>query len=93
MSADLKETFEKATKLASSPEGGKWSLSTAQKSTMYACFKQVNVGDCTGDRPGMFNPINRQKYDAWKAVEGMSKEDAMNKYIDVVEAFVPDVRS
>lgn len=33
------------------------------------------------DRPGIFKLKERAKWDAWKAVEGKSKEDAMNDYI------------
>ena len=90
--ADLKDTFEKAVKLASSPEGGKWPLSVAQKSTMYGCYKQVNVGPCEGSRPGMFNPVARQKYDAGKEASSLSKEEAMSKYIAVVGEFAPELK-
>ncbi|KAG1360603.1 Acyl-CoA-binding protein [Cocos nucifera] len=36
-------------------------------------------------RPGMFNLKDRAKWDAWKAVEGKSKEDAMSDYITKVK--------
>ena len=93
MSTELKETFDKAVKLASSPEGGKWSLTTAHKSTMYGCFKKVTVGDVQGERPGMFSIVARQKWDAWKDATALSEEEAMNQYIAVVEQFVPDLKA
>jgi acyl-CoA-binding protein len=92
--SNLKATFEKAVQLASDPEiGGKWSLSTAQKTTMYGCYKKVNAGNVKGDRPSMFNPVARQKYDGWKEASQLSEEDAMKKYIQVVETFAPDLTS
>lgn len=93
IAADLKDTFDKAVKLASSPEGGKWSLSTTQKTTMYGCYKKVHVGDVEGDRPGMFNIVARQKYDAWKEASSLSEEEAMSKYIAVVQAFAPELKA
>ena len=90
---DLKETFEKAVKLASSPEGGKWSLSNAQKTTMYGCYKKVHVGDVQGDRPGMFSPVARQKWDGWKEASALSEEEAMKKYIAIVGEFAPEIKA
>jgi acyl-CoA-binding protein len=48
-------------------------------------FKQSTAGDCTGARPGMMDFAGRAKYDGWKALEGTSKEQAMQMYIDLVE--------
>jgi acyl-CoA-binding protein len=93
MSLDLQESFDIAVQLASSPQGSKWPLTSDQKLTLYSCYKQVHVGDCTGDRPSMFNPVARQKYDSWKAVSGLKKADAMKRYIQVVAEFAPQVSS
>jgi diazepam-binding inhibitor (GABA receptor modulator, acyl-CoA-binding protein) len=51
---------------------------------LYAHYKQVNDGNCTGERPGFMDFVGRAKYDTWKKLEGMSKEDAMKGYIDKV---------
>ncbi|CAB9507845.1 CoA-binding domain-containing protein 5 [Seminavis robusta] len=90
MTANLQESFDKAVELASSPEGGKWPMSNEQKLTMYGCYKQINVGDCTGSRPSMFNPVAQKKFDAWNAIKGTSKDEAMMKYVAIVETFAPD---
>lgn len=52
-----------------------------QKLRAYALFKQATVGDATGDRPGMLDFVGRAKYDSWKNVQGMSKEQAMTAYV------------
>lgn len=53
---------------------------------LYAYFKQATVGDCSGSRPGMFDPKGRAKFDAWEKVKGKSKDDAMQAYIDKVKS-------
>jgi acyl-CoA-binding protein len=53
---------------------------------LYALYKQGSVGDATGDRPGMMDFVGRAKYDAWADVAGMSQDDAMAAYVDLVES-------
>lgn len=35
---------------------------------------------------GAFNFAAKYKYDAWKKLEGMSKEDAMAKYVELLKS-------
>mmetsp|Transcript_2150 Transcript_2150/g.6347 ORF Transcript_2150/g.6347 Transcript_2150/m.6347 type:complete len:89 (-) Transcript_2150:314-580(-) len=56
-------------------------VSQADQLILYGYFKQVTVGDCTGSRPGLFDPKGRAKYDAWLERKGMDKEKAMEEYI------------
>ncbi|MEO7030966.1 MAG: acyl-CoA-binding protein [Herbaspirillum sp.] len=51
---------------------------------LYALFKQGSNGDADGKRPGMTDMIGRAKWDAWKAQEGVSKDDAMQQYVDLI---------
>ena len=51
---------------------------------LYALFKQATVGNATGDRPGMLDIKGRAKYDAWAKKKGMTKDAAMQAYIDLV---------
>ncbi|KAG6399446.1 hypothetical protein SASPL_140927 [Salvia splendens] len=44
-------------------------------------------------RPGMFNMRDRAKWDAWKAVEGKSAEQAMNDYITKVKQLLEEAGS
>lgn len=53
---------------------------------IYALYKQGSVGDAQGARPGFTDPIGRAKYDAWAALQGMSKEDAMRQYVALISA-------
>lgn len=55
---------------------------------LYALFKQATEGDCVGDRPGMTQMVARAKYDAWKALEGVSRQDAMTQYAEHAEGLI-----
>ncbi len=52
---------------------------------LYGLYKQATEGDVSGKRPGMFDLRGRAKYDAWTARKGMSREQAMDEYVRVVE--------
>jgi len=51
---------------------------------LYALYKQATAGNATGDRPGMLDIKGRAKYDAWAKRKGMTKDAAMQAYIDLV---------
>jgi acyl-CoA-binding protein len=51
---------------------------------LYGLFKQATKGDPTDKRPGMTKIRERAKFDAWAANKGMSKDAAMQKYIELV---------
>ena len=52
---------------------------------LYGLFKQATGGDVSGSRPGMLDLKGRAKYDAWAAVKGKSKDEAMQEYVDLIE--------
>ena len=51
---------------------------------VYAYYKQATEGDISGKRPSALRFRDRVKFDAWSSVSGMSKEDAMAAYIELV---------
>lgn len=51
---------------------------------LYAFYKQASAGDVSGKRPGFTDPVGQAKYDAWKKMQGVSRESAMQSYIDLV---------
>jgi acyl-CoA-binding protein len=53
---------------------------------LYALYKQANLGDAAGERPGAFDFVRRAKFDAWSEVHGTSVQDAMRQYIDLVQS-------
>jgi len=48
---------------------------------LYALFKQASAGDAVGKRPGMLDLKGRAKFDAWTAMKGTSRDDAMARYV------------
>jgi diazepam-binding inhibitor (GABA receptor modulating acyl-CoA-binding protein) len=51
---------------------------------LYSLFKQATSGDVEGKRPGFTDMVGRAKYDAWAKIKGMTKEDAMKRYVELV---------
>ncbi|MCL4801884.1 MAG: acyl-CoA-binding protein [Burkholderiales bacterium] len=56
------------------------------KLQLYALYKQGSEGDVEGRRPGFTDIVGRAKYDAWAKVKGMTREAAMQKYVDLVKS-------
>ena len=61
---------------------------TADLLDLYKYYKQASAGDVAGERPGMMNIGGRFKYDAWAAINGMSKIDAEAAYVAKVQALL-----
>lgn len=81
---DIKDTFEKAVKeskeLPSRPDNETLLL-------IYSLYKQATEGDIDEEnKPGMFDFVAKAKYDAWLKLKGVSAEDAMNQYINLIDA-------
>jgi acyl-CoA-binding protein len=53
---------------------------------IYGLYKQATAGDNTEKKPGFGDMVGRAKWDAWNAVKGASKDDAMQQYIDLIES-------
>ena len=53
---------------------------------IYSLYKQATEGDVEGKRPGFTDMVGRAKYDAWAAVKGKGKDEAMQDYVDLIES-------
>jgi acyl-CoA-binding protein len=52
----------------------------------YSLYKQATDGDNTSEKPSNFFDIaGIAKYNAWEALKGMTKEEAMKKYCNLVQ--------
>lgn len=82
MPDDLKAAFqiavERVRELAERPDND-----TLLK--LYALYKQGSEGDASGPKPGFFDFVGTAKHEAWVKLKGMSRDEAMLKYIDLVE--------
>jgi len=79
---DLKELFEQAAEESKS-------LSTKPSNDtllqLYSLYKQGSIGDVNTDPPSNpFDFVAKAKYEAWAALKGKSKSDAMTDYIELV---------
>lgn len=80
--SDLKAKFDEAVAAA---KGLTKRPDNATLLAIYANFKQATEGDVSGERPEMFDRVACAKFDAWEAIEGTSKEDAMARYVAIIE--------
>lgn len=83
--SDLKTKFDEAVNHVQTAEGD-FKPSNEMKLEFYAFYKQATEGDVSGKRPGMMDFVGRAKYDAWDKCKGMPKDDAMQKYIDLLDS-------
>ncbi|KAI9401479.1 hypothetical protein POPTR_001G130200v4 [Populus trichocarpa] len=83
----LQEEFQEHSEKAKTlPEN----TTNENKLILYGLYKQATVGPVNTSRPGIFNMRDRAKWDAWKAVEGNSKEEAMSDYITKVKQLLEE---
>ncbi|WP_266168242.1 acyl-CoA-binding protein [Dyella subtropica] len=51
---------------------------------LYALYKQGSEGDIRDAQPGFFDFIGTAKHEAWAQLRGVSREEAMRRYIALV---------
>lgn len=56
----------------------------------YARYKQATEGPCNIPKPGFFDFKGKQKWEAWKDVGDMSKNDAMKEYVSAMRETDPE---
>lgn len=86
---ELQQQFENA--VARSKELTK-RPSNEELLNLYGLFKQASEGDVTEERPGGFDFKAIAKHDAWAALKGKSKEQAMQEYISLMDRLYQDYR-
>jgi acyl-CoA-binding protein len=52
---------------------------------LYALYKQASEGDLKRTQPGFFDFVGTAKHEAWTKLNGVTKEDAMLRYIALVQ--------
>ncbi len=51
---------------------------------LYSLYKQATEGDVNIPAPNMFDFVAKAKYDRWLKLKGLTTEDAMQQYIELV---------
>ncbi len=79
---DLRREFDQAAKdvqrLAKRPDND-----TLLK--LYALYKQACEGDLRRAQPGFFDFVGTAKHEAWAQLNGVPEEEAMHRYISLVQ--------
>ncbi len=84
--SDLKQIFEAAVARASLAAPDTAPLVTQEQLLrMYALHRQALHGDATGAYPRFADLGERSRYEAWARLRGLSRDDAMRRYIAEVE--------
>ena len=53
---------------------------------IYALYKQATSGDNTESGPAnMFDFVAKFKHEAWAKLQGMTKDTAMQQYVDLIQ--------
>ncbi|XP_015670116.1 acyl-CoA-binding domain-containing protein 4 [Protobothrops mucrosquamatus] len=80
--ANCQSQFEAAVRVIQGlPKNGSYRPSYEEMLRFYGYYKQATMGQCQIRRPGFWDPIGRYKWDAWKRLGKMTKEEAMAAYI------------
>lgn len=54
---------------------------------LYALYKQATEGDNTNSGPSnAFDFVAKFKHEAWEKLKGLSKEGAMQQYVELVQS-------
>ncbi|KAI0076012.1 Acbp from Moniliophthora Perniciosa [Panus rudis PR-1116 ss-1] len=78
-----KAKFDKAVEIVQSlPKDGPIKPTQDDQLYFYKYYKQATIGDVNTPRPGLLDFTGKAKWDAWKSVEGVSKEEAYAKYVE-----------
>ena len=65
-------------------------LGTPTLSQLYGLYKQASQGDASGKRPGLLDPKGRAKFDAWSALSGTTRDEAMERYVALVDRLLSE---
>ncbi|KAG8506943.1 Enoyl-CoA delta isomerase 2, mitochondrial [Galemys pyrenaicus] len=56
------------------------------KLQLYALYKQATEGPCKMPKPGVFDFVNKAKWDAWTGLGDLPQETARQNYVDLVSS-------
>ena len=94
MSQDWTHRFAEASEFVRStkPGSNNNTISDKDKLKVYALYKQAKLGDNYTKEPWMIQLTEHMKWDAWKRLQGMSKETAMKTYVELVNKLYGKLR-
>jgi len=85
VNSELRLKFEQATKKAAEVRS---KMDNGDILLIYGLYKQATCGDANQDeKPSGWNVLATYKFDAWCKFEGLTKEEAMERYIEINQHF------
>ncbi|XP_026063086.1 acyl-CoA-binding domain-containing protein 5-B [Carassius auratus] len=88
----IQRRFEAAVKVIRSlPEDGSYVLSDDMLVMFYSYYKQATAGPCNTPKPNSWDPIGKAKWEAWKNLGNMSKEQAMKEYVQEIQLIIETI--
>ncbi|XP_073705570.1 acyl-CoA-binding domain-containing protein 5-B [Garra rufa] len=88
----IQRRFEAAVKVIRSlPEDGSYDLSDDMLVMFYSYYKQATIGPCNTPKPNSWDPLGKAKWEAWKALGNMSKDQAMMEYVEEIQLIIETI--
>ncbi|KAL0859119.1 hypothetical protein ABMA27_010955 [Loxostege sticticalis] len=85
----LEEKFNAAVNVIRSlPKSGSYQPSNELMLRFYSYFKQATEGPCDKPKPGFWDVVNRAKWESWNKLGNMTKDEAMQAYVDELHKIV-----
>lgn len=70
------------------PKNGSYQPSHELMLRFYSYFKQATEGPCVAPRPAFWEVVKKMKWEAWNRLGNMSREEAMNSYVEELKKIV-----
>ncbi|KAM8716599.1 hypothetical protein ACLKA7_003474 [Drosophila subpalustris] len=87
--AGIEERFQAAVNVIKGlPKNGPYQPSNTMMLKFYGLFKQASEGVCTQKKPGFWDVINRAKWEAWNKNRHLTKEQAMQLYVEGLQEII-----
>ena len=83
MSSDIIDIFNKASNYLS--QNKNINVSNQDKLSLYGFYKQATSGKCNISKPQGINMVQQAKWQQWNNLGEMTKEEAMENYIQIVK--------
>ncbi|XP_062121395.1 acyl-CoA-binding domain-containing protein 5 [Drosophila sulfurigaster albostrigata] len=87
--AGIEERFQAAVNVIKGlPKNGPYQPSTSMMLKFYGLFKQASEGSCSQKKPAFWDVVGRAKWDAWNNNSQLSKEQAMQRYVESLQEII-----
>ncbi|XP_064556904.1 acyl-CoA-binding domain-containing protein 5 [Drosophila montana] len=87
--AGIEERFQAAVNVIKGlPKNGPYQPSMSMMLKFYGLFKQASEGNCSPKKPPFWDVVGRAKWDAWNSNRNLSKEQAMQRYVESLQEII-----